>query len=157
MFITQFLCEKCIIADLSAASKDEVLQKLAQKASDLVQGVAPEAIFETLKEREQLGSTGIGNGIAIPHGKIHGLERLLVIFARSKEGVPFEALDHQPVHAIFLLLAPETASTAYLKILARISRLLKTPNVYEHLMNADNALRLLDVIKDVDCTLPLSI
>ena len=164
MFITQFLNNECIIADMEASSKDEVLEILARHASSLLSKddlakpqVNATEVLNVLKEREQLGSTGIGGGVAIPHGKIKGIERLFVLFARSLKGVPFDALDQKAVYAIFLLLAPEATSTAYLKILARISRLLKDKAVYNALLKAKDAKELMEVIKNADKALPLSI
>ena len=164
MFITQFLCKECIIPDLMATSKDEVLTILAQFAVRAIPGEwsggrEPDEkdIFDVLKEREQLGSTGIGGGVAIPHGKVRGLERLMVFFARSRQGVPFDALDQKAVYAIFLLLAPESASTIYLKILARISRILKDRTVYNALIRAEDTEGLKKIIEEADKALPLSI
>ncbi len=164
MFITQFLNNECIIADIEASSKDEVLEILARRASSLLSKddlakplVDATEVLSVLKEREQLGSTGIGGGVAIPHGKIKGIEHLFVLFARSLKGVPFDALDQKAVYAIFLLLAPEATSTAYLKILARISRLLKDKAVYNALLKAKDAKELMEVIKNADRALPLSI
>ena len=164
MFITQFLCKECIIPDLEATTKDEVLRALAKCAAQAISKEWPNddrldenEILNVLKEREQLGSTGIGGGVAIPHGKVRGLKRLLVVFARSKRGVPFDALDQRAVYAIFLLLAPESASTAYLKILARISRLLKDTNVFSTLINANDVEALKVAIEEADKALPLSI
>jgi len=158
MYITQFICEDCIITDLNEDPKDknEVLQILAKSASRIIPRADPGLIYDTLKEREQLGSTGIGNGIAIPHCKLQDLERLVVIFIRSKKGVPFEAVDQRPVHIIFLILAPETTFTLYLRILSRIARILKTPNVLKELLNADRTRSIRSIIERADSITPLS-
>jgi len=158
MYITQFICEDCIITDLNEDPKDknEVLQILAKSASRIIPRADPGLIYDTLKEREQLGSTGIGNGIAIPHCKLQDLERLVVIFIRSKKGVPFEAVDQRPVHIIFLILAPETTFTLYLRILSRIARILKTPNVLKELLNADRTRSIRSIIERADSIIPLS-
>ena len=148
--ITQFLCHKCVIADLEARTKDEVLSKLADAAKGMVPSMDTAAILNTLKEREQLGSTGIGNGVAIPHGKIAGLDRLVVVVARSVSGVPFESIDNNPVHTIFLLLAPDHSATLYLKVLARISRLLKMEGLYEKLVTAQDTEGIIQAISEVD-------
>ncbi len=163
MFITQYLSIESIIEDMEASSKDEVLKILARHASMVLSKenqaelqVDEQEVLEVLREREQLGTTGIGDGVAIPHGKIKGIERLFVLFARSRRGVPFDALDKKDVFTIFLLLAPEATSTSYLKILARISRLLKEKAVYEDLLNAKDASELMEVIVKADRALPLS-
>ncbi len=157
MFITQFLCDNCIIDDFSPSSKDEALYILAEKTSSVSGGVEAEYILGILKERELLGSTGIGGGIAIPHGKVKGIDRLIVIFARSKSGVPFDAIDSMPVHIIFLLIAPDAASISYLKILSRISRLLKTEGFYNSLLQAEDVFSIKKLIKEADERLPLSL
>ncbi|HQC23908.1 MAG TPA: PTS sugar transporter subunit IIA, partial [Syntrophales bacterium] len=92
-----------------------------------------------LLEREKLGSTGIGDGIAIPHGKLKGLERLVISFGRSRQGVDFDAIDGKPVHIFFLLMAPESSTGQHLKALAKISRMLKDPGFRSDLMAAENA------------------
>jgi len=125
MKITDFLVPELVIADLEAGTKDEALQSLAVRVASVVSELDAAEILAVIKEREALGSTGIGNGIAIPHGKLGGLEDVVILFARSKKGVDFAAVDGNPVHLIFLLLAPENAAGTHLKILARISRMLK--------------------------------
>ncbi len=150
MKILDYICNGCIVPDLTAESKDDVLDKLAERLSEHESSLDRSEVFRVLKEREQLGSTGIGGGVAIPHGKIESLDRMIIEVARSREGVPFEAVDNRPVHIIFLLLANNNAATQYLKILAKISRLLRAPGVYERLLSApdDDAIR--QIIDEVD-------
>jgi len=114
----------CVIANLKAANKRQVLQELARKAASLT-GQKEDAIFEVLCERERLGTTGIGHGIAIPHGKLAGLDRVYGIFARLERPVDFDAIDDQPVDLIFLLLAPANCGADHLKALAKVSRMLR--------------------------------
>lgn len=121
-----------IIPSLRAKSKKQVLQELAARAAD-VTGLDQREIFDTLLQRERLGSTGTGNGIAIPHGKMAGLTGIVGLFARLEEPVDFDAIDEKPVDLVFLLLAPEGAGADHLKALARISRLLRDPAVVKKL------------------------
>jgi PTS system nitrogen regulatory IIA component len=127
-----------VIPDLKATSKKRALQEIARIAS-LTVGLHERAVFEVLLERERLGSTGVGNGVAIPHGKLPGLKRLYGFFARLATPIDFEAVDDQPVDLVFLLLAPETAGADHLKALARISRLLRDKETCEKLRGSDTA------------------
>jgi nitrogen PTS system EIIA component len=126
-----------VIANLKATSKKQALQELARIAAEIV-GLHEKAVFEVLLERERLGSTGVGYGVAIPHGKLPGLKRLYGFFARLASPIDFEAVDDQPVDLVFLLLAPETAGADHLKALARISRLLRDRETCEKLRGSDS-------------------
>ena len=127
-----------IIAKLKVSSKKQALQELAKRAARLTK--QPErTIFEVLIERERLGTTGVGHGIAIPHGKLTELNRLYALFARLETPIDFDAIDEQPVDLICVLLAPETAGADHLKALARVSRLLRDRTVCEKLRGADSA------------------
>ena len=123
---------------------------LAEHAARIHTGLEPGEIFRILLERESLGSTGIGQGLAIPHGRLPGLDRMLIILARSREGIPFNAVDSKKVHIIFLLMAPGNAASAYLKVLARVSRLLRAPGVYQALIEADSAEAIAEIIEKAD-------
>jgi len=114
----------CVIANLRAGNKRQVLQELARKAASLT-GHDEESIYEVLNERERLGTTGIGHGIAIPHGKLSGLNRVYGVFAKLERPVDFDAIDDQPVDLIFLLLAPANCGSDHLKALATVSRMLR--------------------------------
>jgi PTS system nitrogen regulatory IIA component len=124
MPLADLVAPSAIVPALKANSKKQTLQELAAKAGDLT-GQNARSIFEVLLQREKLGSTGIGNGIAIPHGKLPKLTSLCGLFARLDRPVDFEALDGQPVDLIFVLLAPEGAGADHLRALARIARLLR--------------------------------
>src|SRR5688572_21109290 len=124
MPLTDLVAPNAVIPALKVNSKKQAIQELAAKAAKLT-GQNERAIFETLLQREKLGSTGIGDGIAIPHGKLPKLEKLFGMFARLDRPVDFDALDGQPVDLIFLLLAPEAAGADHLKALARVARLLR--------------------------------
>jgi PTS system nitrogen regulatory IIA component len=125
-----------ILPELSASSKKEALEELAAALDPAYTKETVQEICTVLKERESLGSTGIGEGIAIPHGKIKNLDTIEICFGRSLKGVPFDAVDGKPVHLFFLMLAPENAAGPYLKTLARLSRFLKKEKNRAHLLNA---------------------
>ena len=136
MDIEDLITPESVVASLRVTSKKHALQELARRAAEMT-GLQERAIFEVLLERERLGSTGVGNGIAIPHGKLPGLKRLYGLFARLETPIDFDAIDEQPVDLIFLLLAPEAAGADHLKALARISRLLRDRGICEKLRGAD--------------------
>ncbi len=138
MEISDLLQTDGVSADLNVTSKKQALQDLARRASE-VSGLHERAVFDILMERERLGTTGVGNGIAIPHGKLPNLDQLHGFFARLKQPIDFQAIDERPVDLIFVLLAPETAGADHLKALARISRLLRDQSVCEKLRGTDSA------------------
>ena len=138
MEIPELIGPDAIIANLRVTSKKQALQELAKRAAVVTQ--QPErAIFEVLIERERLGTTGVGHGIAIPHGKLPSLDRLYGLFARIETPIDFDAIDEQPVDLIFVLLAPETAGADHLKALARVSRLLRDRATCDKLRGTDSA------------------
>lgn len=134
-----------VLADLRAGSKKQVLADLAKAAAEIA-GVHERVIFDILVERERLGSTGLGNGIAIPHGRIPGITRVYELFARLGTPVDFEALDNQPVDLIYLLLAPSDAGADHLKALARVSRLLRDGPTCAKLRGSDSEAALTSVL-----------
>src|SRR2546427_12176448 len=138
MLLTDLVAPNAIIPALKVNSKKQILQELAAKAAELC-GQSERTILEALQRREKLGSTGVGNGIAIPHGKLPKLNRLFGLFVRLEQPVDFEALDGQPVDLIFLLLAPEAAGADHLKALARVARLLRDPDVARKLRDCRDA------------------
>jgi PTS system nitrogen regulatory IIA component len=140
-----------VIAHLKVTSKKQALQEIAARAAALT-GVSERTIFETLLERERLGSTGVGQGIAIPHGKLAALTRLHGLFARLDTPIDFESVDDQPVDLVFLLLAPEAAGADHLKALARISRLLRNQAVVEKLRASDDAAALFAILTEPAAT-----
>ncbi len=137
MDIADLISLEGVVPNLRATSKKQALQELARRAAELT-GLHERAIFDVLLERERLGTTGVGNGIAIPHGKLANLDRLYGLFARLERPINFEAIDEQPVDLIFLLLAPESAGADHLKALARVSRLLRDRTVCEKLRGTDS-------------------
>jgi PTS system nitrogen regulatory IIA component len=138
MEIVDLLTPDGIVPNLRATSKKQALQELAKHAAE-VTGLHERVIFDVLLERERLGTTGVGNGIAIPHGKLTGIDRLHGVFARLETGIDFEAIDERPVDLIFMLLAPENAGADHLKALARVSRLLRDTVICEKLRGSDKA------------------
>ena len=127
MDLSDLIEVSAVMPALKANSKKQLLQLLAEKAA-AVTGLPEREVFDTVLQRERLGSTGVGNGIAIPHGKLAGITRITGIFARLETPVDFEALDDQPVDLVFLLLAPEGAGADHLKALSRIARVLRDPD-----------------------------
>jgi nitrogen PTS system EIIA component len=138
MPLTDLVTPNAIIPALKVNGKKQAIQELSGRAARLT-GQNERLIFETLMQREKLGSTGVGNGIAIPHGKLAKLEKLVGLFARLERAIDFEALDGQPVDLIFLLLAPETAGADHLKALARVARLLRESDVVTKLRQSRDA------------------
>jgi PTS system nitrogen regulatory IIA component len=138
MPLTDLVAPNAIVPALKVNGKKQAIQELAAKAAKL-SGQNERVIFDTLMQREKLGSTGVGNGIAIPHGKLPKLEKLFGLFARLDRPIDFEALDGQPVDLIFLLLAPEAAGADHLKALARVARLLRDADVVRKLRDSRDA------------------
>ena len=138
MTLTDLIAANAVVPALKVNSKKQAIQELAARAAALT-GQNERAILEILLQREKLGSTGVGNGIAIPHGKLPKLGGLFGLFARLERSVDFEALDGQPVDLIFLLLAPEAAGADHLKALARVARLLRDPEVARRLRDSRDA------------------
>ncbi|MDJ0949423.1 MAG: PTS IIA-like nitrogen regulatory protein PtsN [Alphaproteobacteria bacterium] len=147
MQISELLQPDWVIPNLKVTSKKQVLQELAKHSANIT-GLRGRVIFDILLERERLGTTGVGNGVAIPHGKLPDFDRLYCLFARLEKPVPFDAIDDQPVDLIFLLLAPENAGADHLKALAKISRLLREQSVCEKLRGSDNAEAIYAILTD---------
>jgi len=136
MEITNLITPENVILNLRASSKKQALQELSQKAAKILE-LQERAIFDVLLEREKLGTTGVGSGVAIPHGKLNKLDQLCGIFAKLEKSIDFESIDERPVDLIFMLLAPESAGSDHLKALAKISRLLRDETVCEKLRGSD--------------------
>jgi len=136
--LIDLIAPEAVIPALKVISKKQALQELSAKAAALT-GQSERSILEVLMQREKLGSTAVGNGIAIPHGKLPKLEKLFGLFARLGRPVDFEALDGQPVDLVFLLLAPEGAGADHLKALARVARLLRDPDIVHKLRASQDA------------------
>lgn len=144
------MCHESIIEELKATTKEAALEELVTALPREAMGHDRMEMVRVLMAREKLGSTGIGEGIAIPHGKIAGLDDLMISYGRSKKGLDFNAMDGKPVHLLFLLMAPENSSGQHLKILARISRMLKDEIFRKKLMQAVSADELYKMIVEKD-------
>ena len=135
MKLLDVLRKEAIVADLVSEDKKGILEELAGPAAQIA-GISPDACVQVLLERERLGSTGIGEGIGIPHGKMSGLKDLVLGFGLSRRGVDFESMDGRPTHIFFLLITPENSTGLHLKVLARISKILKNSALKESLLKA---------------------
>ncbi len=138
MTLDDILAENGVVAGLKATSKKHLFHELSRLASD-ASGIPARTIFEAVLERERLGSTGVGGGVAIPHARLVGLPKITGIFVRLESSIDFEALDDQPVDLVFMLLAPDDAGADHLKALARVSRVLRRPELRERIRAAPNA------------------
>jgi nitrogen PTS system EIIA component len=147
MEIADLLIPRGVIPQLRVGNKKQALQEIARRAAP-VTGVAERRIYDVLAERERLGSTGIGRGIAIPHGKLVELSRLYGLFARLERPIAFEAIDDQPIDLVFVLLAPAASGAEHLRALARVSRLLRDAAICQKLRGTDNADALYALLTD---------
>ncbi len=148
MKISELLNPEAIVADLQATDKNRTLAELTDALVACSADLDRDQVIQVLLEREKLGSTGIGDGVAIPHGKLGGMPELMLAFGRSQSGVDFESMDGQPAHLFFLLVAPEESVGVHLKTLARISKLLKDNAVRQKLLEATDRKAIYQVILD---------
>ncbi len=149
MKILEVLDKEAILVELKSDDKKGVLEELVAPAARKA-GVNHEEVMRVLLEREQLGSTGIGEGIGIPHGKLKNLKSLVLGFGLSRKGVDFESMDGKPTHIFFLLVTPENSTGLHLKLLARISKILKNDLFKEKLLGATSSDEILSIIKEED-------
>lgn len=150
MKITDFLTVETIIPSLTGREKNAVLQELAEGITGYYRNLDQKQVLNVLLERERISTTAIGEGVAIPHGKLANVERVLGVFARSLEGVDFASLDGAPTHLFFVLIAPENAAADHLKALARISRLLKDELFRRRLLAGKSSQELYRLIAEED-------
>ena len=149
MKILDVLQKEAILADLTSRDKKGIIEELVSPVP-LVAGVNREDLVRVLMDRDRLGSTGIGGGIGIPHGKLRGLESLILSFGLSRKGVDFESMDGRPTHIFFLLITPENSTGLHLKLLARISKILKNDLFKAKLLKAADRDEIFDAIKEED-------
>jgi PTS system nitrogen regulatory IIA component len=149
MKICDVLDRAAILDELKSQNKKGILEELVAPVAKIA-GVNPENLVKVLMERERLGSTGIGGGIGIPHGKMKDIESLVLGFGLSRKGVDFESLDGKPTHIFFLLVTPENSTGLHLKLLARISRILKNEPFKDRLINASDGDEIFAIIKEED-------
>src|SRR5690348_804875 len=147
MNISDLLVPGAVMASLKVQSKKQLLQEVSQRAAQIIR-IPERKIFETLTERERLGSTGVGQGIAIPHGRLSDITTIAGVFARLESPIDYDAVDKQPVDLVFMLLAPEGAGADHLKALARVSRLLRNQAATEKLRAAKSAEALYAILTD---------
>lgn len=147
MDLSDLINASAIMPAVRTNSKKQLLQLLAEKAASIT-GIPEREIFDTILQRERLGSTGVGNGIAIPHGKLAAVRRITGVFARLETPVDFEALDDQPVDLVFLLLAPEGAGADHLKALSRIARVLRDGDVVNKIRGTTDAAAIHAMLSD---------
>ena len=149
MKILDVMPKEAILDDLKSQNKKGLLEELVTPLAAST-GLNSEALVRVLMERERLGSTGIGGGIGIPHGKIKDLESLVLGFGLSRKGIDFESIDGEPTHIFFVLITPEDSTGLHLKLLARISRILKNDHFKERLLNAADRDEIFEIIKEED-------
>jgi len=148
--ISDFLNVESIISVLKSRDKSAAIEEMATWMESCHRELDKQKVLDVLRERERISTTAIGEGVAIPHGKLPGVDRVLAVFARSPEGVDFASLDGAPTHLFFSLIAPENAAADHLKALARISRLLKDEVFRKRLMQAKNEQELYNIIAEED-------
>lgn len=139
-----------VVDDIRAETKEGVLRELSEAIAGVTPSLSADGLASILMDRETLGSTGIGDGVAIPHGKVAGIDRLVAAFGRSRNGVQFQSLDGKPAHLFFVIVAPEQSAGMHLKALARVSRLLKDERFRRSLLAAGDAGDLIDVFREQD-------
>lgn len=150
MKISDILVREASILDLKSTTKDDLLAEMASSLAAAEPALEADALLGVLREREALQSTGIGEGVAIPHGKIQGLDRLVAAFARSTGGVDFDSIDGQPTQLLFLLIVPEQSGGQHLKALARISRFFRDASFREKLLGAGDLGEIFRAIEEED-------
>jgi nitrogen PTS system EIIA component len=150
MKIVDFIREDLILPDLKSKAKLDLLAELADHLAKQHEGVSRDALLKVLVDRERLASTAIGEGVAIPHGKLDAVGKLVACVGRARDGIDFDSMDGRPTHLFFVLVAPENSTGVHLKALARISRLFKDPEFRTRLMAAETAHDMYNVIADED-------
>ena len=150
MKIDEILKKESVIADLLGDNKVKVIKEMTQclKQNNFIKN--DQALFETLMEREKLGSTGIGENVAIPHGKSDEVTQIITVLARSKKGVEFESLDQKPVHFVCMVIAPAHSTGQHLKVLARVSRIFKNQGIREEILKAENSDTIYSILMNED-------
>ncbi|MFQ5428320.1 MAG: PTS sugar transporter subunit IIA [Thermodesulfobacteriota bacterium] len=150
MKLVDVLHEDYIIPSLKATDKEGLLSEMVDYLQKKMPALDRETTLKALFARERLGTTGIGHSVALPHGKLKGVDEITVFFGRSNEGVDFKAIDSQPVHLVFLIIAPENSAAAHLKLLACISRILKSQDLRRKLMDASGPAAIYNIIAEAD-------
>ena len=154
MRILDFLGSNAIIGSMKATSKEEALAELVGPILEANPSLDKKQLLQTILEREKLGSTGLGGGVAIPHGKFDGLDKLAASFGRSQKGIDFSSMDNKPAYLFFMLIAPKNCAGDHLKALARISRLFKDPILTNSLKQAENSAQIYGLLEESDLKFP---
>lgn len=144
-----YLTERLIIAELKALDKEDAIKEISAKISEII-GLNKEKIYSELKKREDLDSTGIENGFAVPHAKIEGLEKMTLALARSTKGINFASLDRKLTHLFFVLLAPGKESSEHMKLLARLAKIMCVKGLREKLLSAKDSKKICDILIEAD-------
>ncbi len=147
MQLTDILTPERVSCDSQAGSKKRVLELLSELAAGGQDSLSRSEIFDSLLSRERLGSTGLGHGIAIPHGRVKNSDKTIGAFIKLREGIDYDAMDHQPVDLLFALLVPEQSTEEHLKLLAQLAEMFSNAEVVAHLRSATSAAALLDTIR----------
>lgn len=150
MKLSDLLDKKCVIPDLKSTSKPELLRELADQVAISHPNLDPEKVTEVLQERENLCSTAVDKGVAIPHAKVGGISGIITAFGRSINGIEFDSLDEKPTHLFMLILTPENSSGLHINLLARTSRILKQPDTRSNLLNAGTREELYNLLVEED-------
>lgn len=150
MNIEEILTESCVISNLKASTKKDAIYEMCEslKKAGFIEDV--QEVVDVILERERLGSTGIGEGVAIPHGKMKGIKKILCVFGKSEKGIDFDAIDKKPVHIIVLLLAPEGSASIHLKMLSKISKILRDASIRKKLLELKDAREIYSYILEED-------
>jgi len=148
--IAEILQEQCVVADIRGKTKREIITELVEALAKarLVKDIEP--VVNVVMDREKLGSTGIGNGVAVPHGKLKNINNIMCAFGRSQNGVDFDAVDRAPVHIFFLVLAPEDSASLHLKVLSRITKILRDQSLRKKIIKLTNVHELYTSILEED-------
>lgn len=146
MVLADTIIKDCVVCELNSKEKSEIIDELSSNLSSYIEEVSREDVLTSILEREKLGSTGIGYGVAIPHGKVEGISKVYISFGRSTDGVDFDSIDDKPAHLFFLIIAPMDSSALHLKALASISGLLKEEQFRKQLMKAKDSAEIYNII-----------
>lgn len=150
MKLSDLLDKKCVIPELKSTTKSGVLHELAEQVANIYPSLETEKVSEVLMEREELCSTAVDKGVAIPHGKIGGISGIITAFGRSREGIDFDSLDEKPTHLFMLILSPENSSGIHINLLARTSRILKKSYTRSNLLKAESREELYNLLVEED-------
>lgn len=154
MMLSELMNEKLVLLDLKGKKKSEILEEMVECLWTVGGLERKEEFFSSILQREELESTAVGGGVAIPHGRSPSVKRLSVVFARDKKGIDFQSLDNKPVHYIFMIAAPQDVRKEYLQAVAKVARLLRSELMRKRLMEVRTEKEIMNTIKDFDLLVP---